>query len=78
LVAKTDTGVGAAVNKITSAQFANLVMNSDPGAAIEQKLQIQIDVTGFSALQKNIRFNATVEKFRRAMRSASLSALGAN
>ncbi len=78
LVAKTDTGVGAAVNKITSAQFANLVVNSDPGSIIQQDLQINIDVEGFSRLQQNVRFNATVAKFRQAMRSASLSALGAN
>lgn len=78
LVAQTDTGVVAAVNKITSAQFANLVVNSDPNAVIQQKLQINIDVQGFSRLQQDVRFNATVAKFREAMRSASLSALGIN
>lgn len=78
LVAQTDTGVGAAVSKITSEQFANLVVNSDPGAIIRQELDIKIDVGGFSQLQKSVRFNATMAKFRQAMRSASLSALGAN
>ncbi|MHA1600888.1 MAG: hypothetical protein ACTSW2_08670 [Alphaproteobacteria bacterium] len=78
LVAQTDTGVVAAVNKITSEQFANLVVNSDPGAIIRQELQINVDVSGFAQLQKNVRFNATMAKFRQAMRSASLSALGIN
>jgi len=78
LVAQTDTGVGAAVSKITSEQFANLVLNSDPGAIIKQELNINIDVQGFSQLQQSVRFNSTMAKFRRAMRSASLSALGAN
>ena len=78
LVAQTDTGVGAAVNKITSEQFANLVVNSDPGAVIQQDLQITIDVQGFAQVQQSVKFNATVAKFRQAMRSASLGALGAN
>jgi len=78
LVAQTDTGVAAAVNKITSEQFANLVINSDPTSIIQQTLQINIDVQGFSALQQNVRLNATMEKFRETMRSASLSALGIN
>jgi len=78
LVAKTDTGVGAAVNKITSEQFANLVVNADPDAIIQQNLHINVDVQGFSQLQQNIRFNATMDRFRQAMRSASLSALGSN
>lgn len=78
LVAQTDTGVVAAVNNITSAQFANLVINADPNSIVQQTLQINIDVDGFSALQQTVRFNATVEKFRATMRSASLRALGIN
>ena len=102
LVAQTDTGLAAAVNKITSEQFANLVINTDPGSAIEsssltdsglvtdsgsiidtgstilQTLNIEIDVQGFAALQQSIRFNATTERFRESLLSASLSALGIN
>lgn len=88
LVARTDTGVAAAVNKITAEQFANLVINADPGSitdsgtpiqsTILQTLEINIDVQGFAALQQSIRFNATTAKFRESMRSASLSALGIN
>ncbi len=78
LVAQTDTGVGAAVSKISTEQFANLVLNSDPGAAIQQDLQITVDVQGFAKVQQSVRLNATMAKFRQAMRSASLGALGAN
>ena len=78
LVAQTDTGVGAAVSKISNEQFANLVVNTDPTAVIQQDLEIVIDVAGFSQVQNSVKFNATVAKFRQAMRSASLSALGAN
>jgi hypothetical protein len=84
LVAQTDTGIVAAVNNITSEQFANLVISADPGMTgadainIQQTLQINIDVNGFSALQQTVRFNATMEKFRETMRSASLSSLGLN
>ncbi len=87
LVALTDTGVIAAVNKITTEQFANLVINTDPGlvtdagilqSTILQTLEITIDVGGFAALQQSIQFNATTANFRESMRSASLSALGIN
>jgi hypothetical protein len=78
LVAQTDTGVSAALNKITQQQFANLVVNTDPGAAIQQTLNINIDVSGFSALQHNIKLNTAVAKFRDAMRAGSLGALGIN
>ncbi len=78
LVAQTDTGVVAAVNNVTSAQFANLVINTDPGSMIQQTLQINIDVQGFSALQQTVRMNATLAQFREAVRSSSLSALGLN
>lgn len=78
LVAQTDTGVAAAVSKITSEQFANLVVNADPGSIIRQELQINVDVQGFAQLQQSVRLNATMAKFRQAMRSASLSALGIN
>ena len=78
LVAQSDSGVSAAVNKIASEQFANLVINADPNAAVQQTLNINIDVLGFSALQQNIQLNTAVSKFREALRAASLGALGVN
>jgi len=78
LVAQSDTGVSAAVSKITKDQFANLVVNTDPGAAVQQTLNINIDVFGFAALQQSIKLNTATTRFRDAMRAASLGALGLN
>lgn len=81
LVAKSDTGgIVAAVSKITKEQFANLVINAnaDPNSVVQQDLNIDVGVEGFSGLQATVRLHATLSKFRDAMRSASLGALGAN
>jgi hypothetical protein len=81
LVAKSDTGgIVAAVSKITKEQFANLVINAnaDPNSVVQQDLNIDVGVEGFSGLQQNVRLNATLTRFRDAMRSASLGALGTN
>ena len=88
LVAMSDSGgIVAAVAKVTEEQFANLVINAnavDPSnpdplvSAVEQELNITIDVAGFAGLQQNIQLNATLTKFRDAMRAASLGALGMN
>jgi hypothetical protein len=83
---KGDKGIIAGVHKITQAQIANLVINSnpvdpssaDPLSSVQQELTFKIDVDGFSGLQANVRLNATLTRFRDAMRSASLGALGAN
>lgn len=81
LVARSDSGgIVAAVSKITKEQFANLVINANPGpdSVVQQELTFDVGVEGFSGLQQNVRLNATLTRFRDAMRSASLGALGAN
>ena len=81
LVARSDSGgIVAAVSKITKEQFANLVINANPGpdSVVQQELTFDVGVEGFSGLQQNVRLNATLTRFRDAMRSASLGALGVN
>lgn len=83
---KGDKGIIAGIHKITKSQFANLVINAnavdpsstDPLSSVQQELTFKIDVEGFSGLQQSVRLNATLTRFRDAMRSASLGALGAN
>ena len=78
VVTETETGATLAVSKVTKDQFANLVVNTDPSAAVQQSLNINIDVFGLAGLQQNIKLNTALSRFREAMRAASLGALGIN